>query len=304
MPARLHKLLAASGHGSRRAIERWIRAGRITRNGYAAELGEVAEPGDDIRLDGRRLQLALPQPAIQVLLYHKPAGEVTTRQDPQGRPTVFNHLPPPRHGRWVAVGRLDVGTTGLLLFTTDGALAHRLMHPSSEVQREYVVRVRGHLAREKLTALTAGVELEDGRAHFDVLEPLPAHGHAPAARTHRWYRVSLREGRNREVRRLWMAVGCEVSRLKRVRYGPIELPAELAPGAWRYAAPHELAALQAAAPAVGEQVTRNASATIIRHGASDDALARREGGDLRSRHAAAERGGDRHARRAHRVGRR
>jgi len=303
MPARLHKLLAASGHGSRRSIERWIRAGRVTRNGHTAQLGEAAEPGDDVRLDGRKLQLDAVQPAAQVLLYHKPLGEVTTRHDPDGRPTVFNHLPPPKQGRWVVVGRLDVGTTGLLIFTTDGALAHRLMHPSSEVPREYVVRVRGHPTREMLAALTTGVELEDGRARFDVLEPLTERAE-PQAHSYRWYRVSLREGRNREVRRLWMAVGCEVSRLQRTRYGPVELPADLAPGAWRYARPAELAALGAAGSPARKRVDRGAGATMRGHGASDDALARREGGDVRSRHATAERGRHRHTGRAHRVGRR
>jgi 23S rRNA pseudouridine2605 synthase len=303
MPARLHKLLAASGHGSRRSIEQWIRAGRITRNGHPAQLGEAAEPGDDIRLDGRKLQLDPVQPAAQVLLYHKPLGEVTTRHDPEGRPTVFNRLPPPKQGRWVVVGRLDVGTTGLLIFTTDGALAHRLMHPSSEVPREYVVRVRGHPTAETLAALTVGVELDDGRARFELLEPL-AERAEPDVHHYHWYRVSLREGRNREVRRLWMAVGYEVSRLKRTRYGPIQLPSDLAPGAWRYAAPAELAALEAAGPLARERVDRNAGATMRGHGASDDALARREGGDLRSRHATAERRRDRHTGRAHRVGRR
>jgi 23S rRNA pseudouridine2605 synthase len=179
-----------------------------------------------------------------VLIYHKPIGEVTTRSDPQGRPTVFERLPPPRSGgRWVTIGRLDVNTTGLLLFTTDGALAHRWMHPSAQIEREYLVRVRGVPAAVDLTRLRQGLPLEDGPAHFERIEPergdVPgqAHGAGEAVSgSHRWYRVALREGRNREVRRLWQAAGFEVSRLKRVRYGSIQLPADLAPGQWRWLA--------------------------------------------------------------------
>ena len=242
---RLQKLLAGAGHGSRRSIEQWIRAGRLTLNGRTAQLGDRASADDDIRLDGRPLELdatALQAASehAEVLLYHKPTGEVTTRRDPQGRPTAFEHLPPARAGRWIVIGRLDVNTSGLLLFTTDGELAHRLMHPSSEVEREYLVRVRGNPSREQLRALTEGVTLEDGPARFEVLRTVRAEG------AHHWYTVVLREGRNREVRRLWAAVGCEVSRLKRTRYGPIELPASLKAGAARLAAPAELAQLRAA----------------------------------------------------------
>ncbi|HTV52013.1 MAG TPA: pseudouridine synthase [Steroidobacteraceae bacterium] len=240
---RLQKLLAAAGLGSRRHIEEWIRDGRLTLNGRLARLGDQAGPGDEVRLDGSRLQLDAPVPgAHQLLLYHKPVGEVTTRQDPQARPTVFERLPPPRNGRWVSVGRLDVNTTGLLLFTTDGALAHRLMHPSAEVEREYQVRVHGTLSAQALRALTTGVKLEDGPARFERVEPLPS-TQQRSAHQH-WYRVVLREGRNREVRRLWAAVGCEVSRLRRTRYGPLELPAELRPGTWRLGSAAELAALE------------------------------------------------------------
>ena len=230
MSERLQKLLASAGHGSRRQIEQWIRAGRLTIDGHVATLGERAAAGADIRLDGLPLDLAaLASATREVLLYHKPEGEMTTRSDPQGRPTVFECLPQPAQGRWVVIGRLDVNTTGLLLFTNDGALAHRLMHPGSEVEREYLVRVRGTPPPPVLDRLRAGLMLEDGPARFDSL--LPVAGREGAG--HSWFRVILHEGRNREVRRLWQAAGFEVSRLSRLRYGPVELPRDLRPGQWR-----------------------------------------------------------------------
>jgi 23S rRNA pseudouridine2605 synthase len=252
---RLQKLLAEAGLGSRRVVEDWIRAGRLTVGGRKAQLGDRATAADDVRLDGKRLKLregeARPH---ELLLYYKPAGEVTTRSDPEGRPTVFERLPPPRNGRWINVGRLDVNTTGLLLLTTDGRLAHRLMHPSSEVEREYLVRVRGRPSEEVLAQLLLGVRLEDGAASFarisaDQWEEPPGRG---GSGSHSTFRVVLTEGRNREVRRLWQAVGFEVSRLKRVRYGPIELPRDLKPGGTRQAGPaslEKLAQVVAQAPA-------------------------------------------------------
>jgi 23S rRNA pseudouridine2605 synthase len=227
---RLQKLIAAAGHGSRRQIEQWIREGRVTVGDHTATLGERAEPGADIRLDGAPLRLAASESVRrEVLLYHKPQGEMTTRSDPQGRPTVFERLPQPTQGRWVVIGRLDVNTTGLLLFTNDGALAHRLMHPGSEIEREYLVRVRGAPPPQVLEQLRAGVTLEDGPARFDSIEPVAGH----EGIGHSWFRVILHEGRNREVRRLWQAAGFEVSRLSRLRYGTVELPPELRPGQWR-----------------------------------------------------------------------
>jgi 23S rRNA pseudouridine2605 synthase len=231
---RIQKLLATAGLGSRRGIEDWLRAGRVTVNGVVAGLGDRASPADVIAVDGRPVDLA---PAVglsggadagvaQVLLYHKPVGEVTTRSDPQGRPTVFDRLPAPRAGRWVVIGRLDVNTSGLLLFTNDGALAHRFMHPSFELSREYLVRVRGEPAPAALAALRRGVVLEDGPGRFDSIV---ADGHSAG---HAWFRVTLHEGRNREVRRLWEAVGHEVSRLKRLAYGPFRLPDGLPAGRW------------------------------------------------------------------------
>jgi 23S rRNA pseudouridine2605 synthase len=229
---RLQKLLAAAGHGSRREIEQWIRDQRLTLEGRIARLGDRAEPGADIRLDGRRLDSAVAGERT-VLIYHKPAGEVTTRKDPAGRPTVFERLPPPPSGRWVVIGRLDVNTTGLLLFTTDGALAHRLMHPSAEIEREYLVRVHGNPGPEVLERLRSGVMLDDGPARFDRIVP------GGRSESHSWFRVTLREGRNREVRRLWQEVGLEVSRLARLRYGPVELPEDLRPGSWRLMGPQQ-----------------------------------------------------------------
>jgi 23S rRNA pseudouridine2605 synthase len=225
---RLQKLLAEAGLGSRRTVEAWIRAGRVSVGGRTAQLGDRASLGDEVRLDGRKLETRGGKQPTELLLYYKPVGEVTTRSDPQGRPTVFQRLPRPRHGRWINVGRLDVNTAGLLLLTTDGDLAHRLMHPSGGVEREYLVRLRGRPGQEVVQALLEGIRLEDGLARFDrILEEAPGEG------AHSTLRVVLREGRNRQVRRLWEATGFEVSRLLRIRYGPIELPRDMRPGSTR-----------------------------------------------------------------------
>lgn len=240
---RLQKLLAAAGLGSRRTVEGWIREGRVTVGGCIAQLGDRALPDDDVRLDGKRVALdaagtkAGAAATHELLLYHKPLGEVTTRSDPQGRPTVFERLPAPALGRWIVIGRLDVNTSGLLLFTTDGDLAHRLMHPSAEIEREYRVRVRGTPGPETLGRLQRGIQLEDGPARFDRVVAEPQGG---MSGSHTWFRVVLHEGRNREVRRLWAAEGFEVSRLARLRYGTITLPSSLRPGAWRRAPRAEL----------------------------------------------------------------
>lgn len=221
MTERLQKLLASAGHGSRRGIEDWIRAGRVTINGSVASLGDRATHEDQICLDGKPLELGGRADTTEILLYHKPVGEVTTRNDPEGRPTVFERLPPAPGGRWIVVGRLDVNTSGLLLFTNDGELAHRLMHPSSEIEREYLVRLRGQPSAEVLDRLRRGVQLEDGPAHFDRIEAHSTDG------SHSWYRVCLHEGRNREVRRLFEHQGFEVSRLSRIRYGNVNIPQDL-----------------------------------------------------------------------------
>jgi len=244
MNERLQKLLAGAGHGSRRGIEEWIRAGRVTINGRPASLGDRASHTDQICLDGKPLDLKGAE-STEVLMYHKPLGEVTTRADPQGRPTVFEHLPAPGSGRWIVVGRLDVNTSGLLLFTNDGELAHRLMHPSSEIEREYRVRLRGQPPAAQLERLRRGVELDDGPARFDRIEVESTEG------SHSWYRVALHEGRNREVRRLFEHVGFEVSKLSRLRYGPVELPADLRVGEFRTPDPRSVAMLSTLVAPVG-----------------------------------------------------
>jgi len=241
---RVQKLLAGAGHGSRRGIEEWIRAGRITINGKAAALGDRASASDQICLDGKPLDLGGSAEVTEVLLYHKPVGELTTRSDPEGRPTVFDRLPQPATGRWIVVGRLDVNISGLLLFTNNGELAHRLMHPSSEIEREYLVRLRGDLSAPVLERLRTGVQLDDGPAHFDRIEVASTEG------SHSWCRVCLHEGRNREVRRLFEHEGFVVSRLSRLRYGPVELPRDLRGGGYRYLDAREVAELaKMAAPA-------------------------------------------------------
>lgn len=238
---RLQKVLAATGLASRRRIEQLIEAGRVTIDGRQAILGERLLGTEKVAVDGKpvRLPEGLEGTQGDILLYYKPAGEITSRSDPEGRKTVFDALPRPTQGRWIAVGRLDIATSGLLLFTTDGDLAHRLMHPSYEIEREYAVRLRGQLSGDQLQRLTAGIELDDGAARFDRIELMEG----GAANT--WYRVRLREGRNREVRRMFEALGITVSRLIRVRYGPVEL-GRLRRGGHRAATPAEREALYAA----------------------------------------------------------
>jgi 23S rRNA pseudouridine2605 synthase len=235
-PERIQKLLAAAGLGSRREIEAWIRAGRLSINARPARLGDRITTADRITLDGRLLKMlihAAPAPR-RLLLYHKPEGELTTRKDPEGRPTVFESLPRLRRSRWISIGRLDTNTSGLLLFTTDGELANRLMHPSHEIEREYAVRVLGKITHMQITALQTGVNLADGMAKFDAIREAGGEG------ANHWYHVTLKEGRNREVRRLWEAVGVTVSRLIRIRYGTINLPRLLPRGRWRDATQAEL----------------------------------------------------------------
>ena len=236
MSERIQKLLARAGVGSRRQIEQLVSQGLVTVNGHVAVLGERAGPDDRILVRGEPVR---PSAGLRprALMYNKPAGEVTARHDPQGRPTVFDRLPALSRGRWVNVGRLDVATSGLLLFTNDGDLANRLMHPASGVAREYAVRILGAVGDDILERLRQGVVLEDGVARFESITDAGGTG------SNHWYRVTLREGRSREVRRLWESQGLAVSRLIRVRYGPIELDRQLRRGRWRALGPEELEAL-------------------------------------------------------------
>ena len=226
MAERLQKFLARMGLGSRRQIEDWIRQGRITVNGAVVQLGDQVNGAEKIQIDGKPIQVRPFGQRRRVLAYYKPVGEMTSRRDPEGRPTVFEHLPPLRDSRWVAVGRLDLNTQGLLLLTNDGELANRLMHPSSQIEREYAVRVLGEVPPEMLKRLREGVTLEDGVARFDEIREAGGEG------ANHWYHVILREGRHREVRRLWESQNVTVSRLTRVRYGPVTLRRGLHPGHW------------------------------------------------------------------------
>jgi len=224
-------------------MEAAIAAGRVTVNGARAALGQRVRPGDRVALGGQPVRLRSESREPRVLLYHKPAGEIVTASDPKGRPTVFRNLPPLRGAHWIAVGRLDFNTGGLLLFTDSGELADRLMHPRSEIEREYAVRVRGELSRDQMGRLTRGVHLDDGPAKFDRIAPGGGTG------SNRWYQVVLREGRNREVRRMFEALGVTVSRLMRVRFGPLMLPSYLRRGQWRILDPEEVRALLSVVPA-------------------------------------------------------
>ena len=228
MSEKLQKVLANQGLGSRREMERWIEQGRVSVNGSVATLGDRVEPEAQIRVDGHLLSRQTEKPVCRVLMYNKPEGELCSRHDPEGRPTVFERLPAIRLGRWIAVGRLDINTSGLLLFTNDGELANRLMHPKNEVEREYAVRVFGEVSKPTLANLQKGVELDDGVARFTSIRQRPNDDES----MNQWFNVALQEGKNREVRRLWESQDVQVSRLIRVRYGPVELQKRLPVGAW------------------------------------------------------------------------
>lgn len=215
---RLHKLLALAGLGSRRDMEALIASGRVTVNGQPATVGQGVTERDVVRLDSRPLKLPFEAELPQVLIYHKPEGEIVSQDDPEGRASVFDKLPKVKHGKWIAIGRLDMNTSGLLIFTTSGELANHFMHPRYEVEREYAVRIFGELTEGQMLQLTQGIELEDGPASFDSIRPQGGEG------ANHWYQVILREGRNREVRRLFEAFQLPVSRLMRVRFGPVNLP--------------------------------------------------------------------------------
>ena len=225
MSEKLQKVLARAGFGSRREIESWIVQGRIKVNGSIAEIGARVDDGDRIVVDGKKLS---PQKKVRydrrVILYNKPEDEICTRKDPEGRPTVFDKLPPLRHGRWVSIGRLDINTSGLLLFTTDGELANKLTHPSSMVEREYAVRVMGDVTPNMVQAMHQGIIIENQFCRFTDIQYYAGEG------INQWYHVVIMEGRNREVRKLWESQGVKVSRLKRVRFGPIFIPSTVRKG--------------------------------------------------------------------------
>ncbi|MEK6685380.1 MAG: 23S rRNA pseudouridine(2605) synthase RluB [Pseudomonadota bacterium] len=223
---KLQKLLAQKGLGSRREMEALIAAGGVSVNGRTAVVGDRVGPEDVVRIGKRVIRLNLEESLPKILLYHKPEGEIVSRDDPEGRPSVFDKLPHLRSSKWIAIGRLDFNTSGLLIFTTDGVLANRLMHPRFEVEREYAVRVLGELTPEQMTQLTTGVELADGLAAFSYLAGQGGEG------INHWYRVILKEGKNREVRRMFEAIGLTVSRLMRVRFGPVNLPPRIKRGQW------------------------------------------------------------------------
>ena len=221
---RLHKLLALAGLGSRREMEMLIESGRVTINGQVATVGAAVSEYDIVRVDSRPIRLSFEPELPKVLIYHKPEGEIVSQDDPEGRASVFDKLPRVRGAKWIAIGRLDMNTSGLLIFTTSGELANHFMHPRYEVEREYAVRIFGELTEGQMLQLTQGIELEDGPANFDVIYPQGGEG------SNHWYQVILREGRNREVRRLFEAFQLPVSRLMRVRFGPVNLPPRLKRG--------------------------------------------------------------------------
>lgn len=233
---KLQKIMAGAGVASRRESEKWIQAGRVSVNGKIAEIGDRATIKDIIRVDGKPLRVTKPEDfQRKMIAYHKPEGEISSKKDPEGRPTIFDTLPKVRNSRWLSVGHLDFNTSGLIFFTNDGNLANKLMHPAQEIVRKYAVRVRGQVSDDILRQLQQGVTLEDGKAHFETIEE------AGGERSNHWYHVTLKEGRNREVRRLWEAFDIQVSRLHRIQYGPFELPRALKRGRWRELTPQELA---------------------------------------------------------------
>lgn len=238
---KLHKALADAGHGSRRELEEWIIAGRVSVNGMPAHVGQRISPTDKVKVNGKLVNLHVGRSRLpRVVLYHKPEGEIVSRDDPEGRPSVFDNLPKIRGGRWITIGRLDINSCGLLVATNSGDLANRLMHPRYGIDREYAVRILGDLNEEALERLYDGIELEDGPARFTRIEEAGGDG------ANRWYNVTIAEGRNREVRRMFDAVGVVVSRLMRVRYGPLPLPPQLKRGQTRELTETEVKSLLAA----------------------------------------------------------
>lgn len=243
---KLHKVLAQAGMGSRLEMEQLIMEGRISVNNEPAHIGQRIQFGDHIKVNGKPVRFRIEPPPARVIAYHKPVGEVVTHDDPQNRPTVFRRLPKLAQGKWQSVGRLDLNTEGLLLFTSSGELANKLMHPRFGLEREYAVRVLGALSKEEKQRLLDGVQLDDGMAQFGSIEDGGGEG------SNCWYRVTISEGRNREVRRMLEAVGHAVSRLIRIRYGAMLLPRGLKRGAWMELDEGDIKALMRAADRRGE----------------------------------------------------
>jgi len=235
---KIQKVLARKGLASRRKVEEWLKEGRIVVNGKTAKLGDRITADDKVIVDGKPVRHLHQQQRSRVIIYHKPTGEVCTRNDPDGRKTIFDHLPRVGGGRWIAIGRLDINTSGIILLTTDGDLANRLMHPRSEIERTYAVRVMGEVELEKIQSLTKGIMLDDGLAKFDSVVAAGGEG------INRWYHVSLHSGRNREVRRLWEAVDAQVSRLIRISFAGIALPRNLRIGKRQELSPDDVKRLR------------------------------------------------------------
>lgn len=241
MAERIQKLLAAAGAGSRRGLEELIKSGAVSVNGKTCKLGDKAEPEDSITVSGKEIDCRAKPGQNRVIVYNKPEGKVVSRRDPENRPTVFEDLPALKSGRWVSAGRLDVNTSGLLLFCSDGLLVHKLTHPSSGVEREYLARVRGNTGKETIEKLLAGVFLDGKTARFEKIVP------ASPDKTNKWFRVTVKEGRNRFVRRMWESQRCSVSRLTRIRFGPVKLPKDLPAGAFFFLGKPEIKKLYNAA---------------------------------------------------------
>jgi 23S rRNA pseudouridine2605 synthase len=270
---KLQKVLARRGLGSRREMERWIEEGRVAIDGRTAQLGDRVDDGARIAVDGKALGRS-PAGETRCILYHKAPGEVCSRKDPQGRPSVFERLPRLRGGRWISIGRLDYNTSGLLLFTTDGELANALMHPSAGIEREYLVRVMGQVDEAMLQRLTEGVMLEDGAARFTTIREGGGEG------INRWFYVVLTEGRNREVRRLWESQGLTVSRLKRVRYGEVLIPSRVRQGRWLELEPQQIRGLYQMADLPAKTLRRS---PVRERERMERHLARRKGAAPRKR---------------------
>ncbi len=239
MKIRIHKILAEHGHGSRRGIEALIQQKKIIVNGQIAQLRQLVSDRDSFIIDGKKVTLNTKNLSeTRILIYNKKVGEISTRDDPQGRPTIFDSLPSLRSGRWVSVGRLDINTSGLILFTNNGGLANRLMHPSNTVEREYIARIHGFVSKRVIENLIEGIKLEDGFAKFTDIQE------GRKGKTNQWFAMVIMEGKTREVRRLWESQGLEVSRLKRVRYGNLFLPASLRQGAFKELSKSEVKSIE------------------------------------------------------------